>query len=159
MEPRSGRKHFLNICVHRLRDSCRCQVCSCPKSRVSFTLLAYVCFRIGQWAAGGEGSVFIAVLSPKLARCLAHGRCWVLNVFSEWIIEWIHLRNQVPRTKQDKQIGSLWSIMNRVSGGTWSEGSPPRGIPGEKFGVLQGPWIQHCKGLLVPLMKMWEKVH
>lgn len=40
-------------------------------------------------------------------------------------------------------------------GGKWS---PPWGIPGEKFGVLHRPWIQHCRGLPVALMKMPEKV-
>ena len=73
--------------------------------------------------------------------------------------KWVHpSREQVLKTKQDRERENLWSILNRVGGGAWSKWSPPWAIPGEKFGVLHGPWIQHCRGLPVALMKILENV-
>lgn len=76
IKPRCGTKR---LACSQTGIHVKCQACSCPKSRVSFTSLACVRFCLGQWAAEGENSVGITDFSPNLAWCLVCSRCWVLN--------------------------------------------------------------------------------
>ena len=68
-------KDLPEFCVHRLKDSCRVSAMLLAKVKGQLYFVGLCLFL--HWPLGclGEGSVVIAVLFPKLAQCLARGRC------------------------------------------------------------------------------------